>query len=154
MSDERVEAAMERVRAGGGRATVDRRAVLEALVRTAHHATAEEIAGLVQAEHPDCNLATVYRALELFERLGIVSHVHLGHGPSQWHLAELAHHHLVCDSCGAVVEVGDDVFDPLRQRILADTGFVLDPHHFSLSGQCARCAAATPPAAGQTPIGS
>lgn len=147
MSDERVEAAMERIRASGGRATVDRRAVLEALVRNEDHATAEELAELVRAEHPDCNLATVYRTLELFERLGIAFHVHLGHGPSQWHLAEAVHHHLVCDECGAVVEVGDDVFDPLRRRILADTGFVLDPHHFSLSGRCARCVAAPSSAA-------
>ncbi len=135
---------MERIRANGGRATVDRRAVLEALVRNADHATAEELAELVRAELPDCNLATVYRTLELLERLGIAFHVHLGHGPSQWHLAEAVHHHLVCDECGAVVEVGDHVFDPLRRRILADTGFVLDPHHFSLSGRCARCVAVSP----------
>ena len=99
---------------------------------------------LVWAQHPDINLATIYRTLELFERLDIAFHVHIGHGPSRWHLADDVHHHLVCEVCDKVIEIPDSTFDPLRVRLEADTGFVIDPHHFSLSGRCAECAAATP----------
>jgi Fur family ferric uptake transcriptional regulator len=142
MPTERVDQAIEAIRVSGGRVTVDRRAVVEALDRSTDHLTAEQLADAVWADHPDINLATIYRTLELLERLQIAFHVHLGHGPSRWHLADEVHHHLVCEVCDTVVEVPDGTFDPLRARLLEDTGFVIDPHHFSLSGRCAACTAA------------
>ncbi len=58
--------------------------------------------------------STVYRFLDELERLGVVDHVHLGHGPAVYHLASDAHHHLVCDRCGAVEEVPEALFADLR----------------------------------------
>ncbi len=137
----RADQAIARIRASGSRVTVDRRAVVEALATSTDHVTAEQLAEAVWKQHPDINLATVYRTLELLERLEIAFHVHLGHGPSRWHFAGDVHHHLVCEECERVVEVPDATFDPLRQRLLDDTGFVIDPHHFSLSGLCRSCSA-------------
>jgi Fe2+ or Zn2+ uptake regulation protein len=136
----RVDQALSAIRDSGSRVTVDRRAVIEALDRSGDHLTAEELAEAVWADYPDINLATIYRTLELLERLEIAFHVHLGHGPSRWHLADDVHHHLVCELCGKVVEIPDSTFDPLRKRLRLDSGFVIDPHHFSLSGVCADCA--------------
>jgi Fe2+ or Zn2+ uptake regulation protein len=138
-----VDQAIGAIRDSGSRVTVDRRAVIEALDRSNDHLTAEQLAEAVWVDHPDINLATIYRTLELLERLEIAFHVHLGHGPSRWHLAGDVHHHLVCEHCGRVVEVPDSTFDPLRKRLLHDTGFVIDPHHFSLSGLCAECSSRT-----------
>src|SRR5450631_2493816 len=81
MSAQRVEEAIEAIRASGSRVTVDRRAVVEALDRSGDHQTAEQVAEAVWVHHPDVNLATVYRTLELLEKLEIAFHVHLGHGP-------------------------------------------------------------------------
>ncbi|MHB1712597.1 MAG: Fur family transcriptional regulator [Acidimicrobiales bacterium] len=142
MPTDRVSQAIETIRLSGGRITVDRRAVVEALNSSDDHLTAEELAEAVWAKHPDINLATIYRTLELFERLDIAFHVHIGHGPSRWHLAGQIHHHLVCEVCDKVIEVPDSTFDPLRARLAEATGFVVDPHHFSLSGTCAECAGA------------
>ena len=136
-----MDQAIGAIRESGGRVTVDRRAVVEALDRSGDHVSAEELAEAVWVEHPEISLATIYRTLELLERLEIAFHVHLGHGPSRWHLADDVHHHLVCEACNRVVEIPDATFDPLRKRLLTDTGFVIDPHHFSLSGLCAECAA-------------
>jgi Fur family ferric uptake transcriptional regulator len=141
VSSERVDEAITVIRNSGSRMTVDRRAVVEALDRSGDHVTAEQLAEAVWVEHPDINLATIYRTLELLERLEIAFHVHLGHGPSRWHLAGDVHHHLVCESCDRVEEIPDSTFDPLRKRLRAETGFEIDPHHFSLSGLCADCAA-------------
>ncbi|HEV3280977.1 MAG TPA: transcriptional repressor [Acidimicrobiales bacterium] len=141
MSPARVDQAIAVIRASGSRVTVDRRAVVEALEASDDHVTAEQLAEAVWEHHPDINLATVYRTLELLERLEIAFHVHLGHGPSRWHLAGDVHHHLVCELCHRVVEIPDSTFDPLRKRLLDDTGFVIDPHHFSLSGLCRQCSA-------------
>ena len=131
--------ALERLRALGLRVTTARRAVLEALLEADGHLRAEDLAAVVQDRHPDVHLSTVYRALEAFEEAGLVAHVHLGHGPSTYHLAEQLHHHAVCEVCGKVVELPDDVLDDVAQRVRSEFGFEVDARHFALAGRCAAC---------------
>ena len=50
-------------------------------------------------------MSTIYRNLDDMERLGVVTHAHLGHGPAVYHLASTAHGHLVCEGCGTAIEV-------------------------------------------------
>ena len=105
-----------------------------------HHVTADEIVARVTerdgGNDAEAHRATVYRTLDRLQELGVVRHVHLGHGPSTYHLdggdAE-PHHHAVCSSCGAVVEVPLDALDDLAERLRESHGFVLAPQHFALT---------------------
>jgi len=128
------------LRARGGRITTSRRAILETFLGVGGHVTAEALTARVQVGQPDVHESTVYRFLDELERLGVVDHVHLGHGPAVYHLAADAHHHLVCDGCGAVEEVPDEVFAELRGRLRAEFGFALQPRHFAVTGHCRSCA--------------
>jgi Fur family ferric uptake transcriptional regulator len=130
------------LRARGVRITSARRAVLTALVATDGHITAEDIAATVQATSPEVHLSTVYRTLESLESLGVIDHVHLGHGSAVYHLAENRHHHLVCESCKAVVHLPREVYDELARDLEERYQFALRQHHFALIGICARCRAA------------
>lgn len=136
---EQAEPILGLLRARGGRITTGRRAILEAFLGTGGHVTAEALTDRVQADQPDVAESTVYRFLDELERLGVVDHVHLGHGPAVYHLASDAHHHLVCDACGAVVEVPEAVFTDLRGRLKEDFGFSLQPRHFAVTGRCRAC---------------
>ena len=139
--DAAVERILELLRSRGGRVTTARRAIISALVdAAADHVTADELAARVQAAHPDVHLSTIYRCLEALHELEVVDHVHLGHGRAVYHLADARHQHLVCDGCGAVVEVPDEVFDDLAARLRADFGFRLQHGHFAVPGLCASCA--------------
>ena len=69
----------------------------------------------------------------------MVIHSHLGHGPATYHLAALAHGHLVCEKCGAVVEVPDDIFQGLSRAASARFGFDIQPYHFAVLGRCRTC---------------
>lgn len=138
---ERLEAVLEALRANGGRVTTSRRAIVQVLVESAGHATAEQITELVQNRHPDVHASTVYRLLDDLEQLGVVDHVHLGHGPAVYHFVDDAHQHLSCEECGTVIEVPAKLFETLRKRLLADFDFDLDPRHFALSGRCSACRA-------------
>jgi Fur family ferric uptake transcriptional regulator len=128
------------LRGRGGRITTSRRAILEAFLGVGGHVTAEALTARVQAAQPDVHESTVYRFLDELEQLGVVDHVHLGHGAAVYHLASDAHHHLVCDGCGAVEEVPAEVFADLRNRLQADFGFALQPRHFAVTGHCRACA--------------
>jgi Fur family transcriptional regulator, ferric uptake regulator len=141
MADERLDQILSRLREQGGRVTTPRRAIIAALLAGDHHVTAEALAEAVQRAEPEIHRATVYRTLDTLTELGVINHVHLGHGAAVYHLADNAHHHLVCDACGAVVELPADVFDALGRRIEHDYGFRLNAHHFALGGLCARCTA-------------
>lgn len=138
-SSERRDAILAQLRESGGRLTTARRAIVDALVGASGHVTAEELAAAVQRSFPDVHLTTVYRFLDTLESLGIVDHVHLGHGRAVYHLADEAHHHLVCETCGAVVEVPDELFDDLGAELLAAYGFAVRPRHFAVVGRCRRC---------------
>ena len=127
------------VRRAGGRMTASRRAVVEALLAGGHHVTADEIVARVGVSHPEVHRSTVYRTLERLEQVGVITHVHLGHGPSTFHLAARPHHHAVCASCGTVVEVPWDALGHLADELRDEHGFELAPQHFALSGQCRDC---------------
>jgi Fe2+ or Zn2+ uptake regulation protein len=141
-ADGRLESLVGALRTGGTRVTPARRALLAALLDAEnHHLSAQDIAAAVQRAVPDVHLSTIYRSLDSLEELGIVDHVHFGHGRAIYHLADEPHQHLVCEVCGTVVEVPDDVFAELAATVRRAYGFVIQPHHFAVVGRCAHCAA-------------
>jgi Fur family ferric uptake transcriptional regulator len=123
--------------------TPQRQLVLDA-VRTLGHATPEQICTEVQRAAPAVNITTIYRTLDLMERIGLVRHTHLGHGAPTYSEQEHQHVHLVCHSCGTVTEAPTDLMDGLTRRLRSDIGFELDASHVALSGMCSTCRDTTP----------
>jgi Fe2+ or Zn2+ uptake regulation protein len=140
------DAIVAELRERGVRVTTVRRAVIAVLAGEHAHQNADDLAVAVQAEHPDIHRSTIYRTLDSLEKLGVVDHVHLGHGRAVYHLAANPHHHLVCEECGKVVHAPADLFDPLAADVLDRYGFRVRPDHFAVLGRCAECASADPPA--------
>jgi Fe2+ or Zn2+ uptake regulation protein len=128
------------IRDHGARVTTARRALVTALVQARGHVTADDLAALVQKAQPDVHLSTIYRSLDALERIGVVDHVHLGHGRAVYHLADEPHQHLVCEVCGAVVEVPDATFAELSDTLRRRYGFTIRPNHFAVLGRCRACA--------------
>jgi Fur family transcriptional regulator, ferric uptake regulator len=134
-----IEDVLALVRQHGGRATPARRLLLQALFGSQEHRSAEELATEVRAHAPDVHLSTVYRNLEELERLGVIDGTRLGDGPATYHLASAAHGHLVCEKCGSMTEVPDDMFRDLIGSARARYGFAINPHRFAVTGLCANC---------------
>jgi Fur family transcriptional regulator, ferric uptake regulator len=132
----------ERLRARGLRLTAQRQRVLEA-VGALEHATPEAIgARLREAAGPDGaapDTSTVYRTLELLERLGLVWHTHLGKGAPIYHAAEHPHLHVVCSSCGEIASADPDLLAGAAERLATELGFTVDVGHVALSGTCRAC---------------
>src|SRR4051812_1520494 len=120
----------ERLRARGLRLTAQRTRVLAA-VTALEHATPEAIGARLREEAghggaaPDAS--TVYRNLEVLERLGLVWHTHLGKGAPVYHAAgEHRHLHVVCQSCGAIGSGGPPLVGGAPERLAAGLGFPRD----------------------------
>ncbi|HVA10401.1 MAG TPA: transcriptional repressor [Acidimicrobiales bacterium] len=134
-----VEGVLDIVRKHGGRITSSRRLLLRALFDAKDHCTAENLAAEVQRQAPDIHLSTIYRNLDELEKLGVIVHAHLGHGPATYHLASSAHGHFVCEECGQMIEAPDTLFASLARAAKTQFGFTIDPHHFAMLGRCASC---------------
>jgi Fur family ferric uptake transcriptional regulator len=115
--------------------------VLAAVTRL-EHATPEEIWADVQQTASGVNISTIYRALELLEQLGLVTHTHLGHGAPSYHLAaEDEHVHLVCAGCGRITQAPPDAVASLVTALDERFGFETNLGHLTVFGRCCECRA-------------
>ena len=125
------------LRAAGGRFSAARRRVLEALFEADAPLPAEAVA-------PGLDRASVYRALEYLEELGVVRHVHLGHSPGLYALTGGAEReYLTCERCHRITALEAERLDAVRALIEAEFGYRARFSHFPIVGLCADCAAAT-----------
>jgi Fe2+ or Zn2+ uptake regulation protein len=128
------------LRVRGERMSEPRRAILETLHGRHDHLPAEQVLAEVTMSYPSVHRATVYRALDALADLGVVQHVHLGHGATTYHLAGSDRHlHAQCRICGAVLDLPRSLLDDAAAQIRAVSGFLLDPDHTALSGTCSAC---------------
>jgi Fur family ferric uptake transcriptional regulator len=105
-----------------------------------HHISAEEIYSQVVARYPHINISTIYRTLEMLEKLKLVTKTDMGEGKVRYHPAEEGcHHHMVCSECGAVSDIDEAILAPIRKNLLEDYGFTADLRHLAIFGRCAKC---------------
>lgn len=125
----------------GYRLTPQRTLVWDVLRREGPHMSAEEVCGHVQQQFPHVNISTVYRTLELLVELRLVRETQLGPARRFFEVEEeVPHHHLVCETCGAVAHVHDDELGDLRPTLASGQGFTAK--QLTIFGLCASCAGA------------
>src|SRR5437868_1974737 len=113
----------------GYRLTPQRQLVWDALRRSGGHRTAEDLFAEVQNTIPAFNIASVYRTLELLERVGLVRTSYLGDGRRTYELAEHdahGHHHLVCEQCHATIHFGPQPVEDMRRQLEQEYGYRFD----------------------------
>jgi Fur family transcriptional regulator, ferric uptake regulator len=136
-----VPAAITTLRVRGLRVSAARRLVLEALFAADGPATVEELADGVGGRVPRSDVASTYRNLETLEALGLVRHMHLGHGPGRYVLAEReSRDYLACERCGDLVTADPDDLEPVRALVREAFGFEARFGHFPIVGLCPACA--------------
>ena len=124
----------------GYRLTPQRMLVLAAIEDSEHHISAEEIYAQVVDKYPHVNISTVYRTLELLNRLGLVTETDLGGGRVRYHPADKGHHHhLVCQECGKVIDLDESVLSSLKDVLFREYKFSADLRHLAIFGHCADC---------------
>ena len=140
-----VEKAVDLLRRHGLRVSSARRLVIEALFAAARPLTAEEIAAGLEGWLPSSDLASVYRNLDTLEALGLVRHVHAGHGAGLYSLASDAEPEFVsCEQCGAFEAVPPGRLAAVRELIERETGYRARFSHFPIVGSCAACRSGAP----------
>lgn len=125
----------------GTRPTKQRRAVGEALATFDDFRSAQEIHTLLGQRGDSVGLATVYRTLQLLADAGEVDMLRNEDGESIYRrCSSTHHHHLVCRSCGATVEVEGPAVEKWTSAIADEHGFVDISHELEIFGTCPNCA--------------
>ena len=124
----------------GYRLTPQRIMILSAIENSDDHISAEEIYAQVVAKYPNVNISTVYRTLELLKRLGLVTETDLGEGRVRYHpVGKGHHHHLVCQECGAIIDLDESVLSSVKDVLLREYGFIANLKHLAIFGRCVNC---------------
>jgi Fur family ferric uptake transcriptional regulator len=124
----------------GYRLTPQRQLILTAIQESDDHISAEEIHAGVCAKYPHVNISTVYRTLELLKNVGLATETDLGSGRFRYHPAEKGHHHhLICDHCGATLDLEESVFSQLKRTLFKEYGFKANINHLAIFGRCQKC---------------
>ncbi len=132
---------LQKLKAANASHTHARTAVFEALLTSEHEPLVMK--ELITKVSPAVDRASVYRSVELLERIGIIKRLHIG-----WkYKLELSddfhghHHHLSCERCGATVAIDDNaVFEKQIQSIAASHGYTVTDHQLDIPGICINCA--------------
>ena len=124
----------------GYRLTPQRVMILSAIENSKDHISAEEIYAQIVAKYPQVNISTVYRTLELLKRLSLVTETDLGGGRVRYHSVEKGHHHhLVCQECGAIIDLDESVLSSLKDTLRREYKFIADLRHLAIFGRCVDC---------------
>lgn len=130
--------------AGAGRAaprpTRQRRAVARVMTTFADFRSAQEIHELLEQQGDPVGLATVYRTLQLMADHDEVDVLRSEDGEAIYRrCSDTHHHHLVCRSCGATVEVEGPAVERWTSAIAGDHGFTDVSHTLEIFGTCPAC---------------
>jgi len=127
----------------GHRLTFARQVVIETLVNSGGHITADQLAESVRTLAPQVGRMTVYRTLDLLCELGGVRPIFQGTGAAHYVLLHGgSHHHLICNLCHKVIEFDHCGAGSLIDQLSHQYGFEIHSHLLEFHGLCADCQAA------------
>ena len=117
-----------------------RNAILECLRNTHAHPSAEALFQMLQKEHPDISLATVYRNLTLFKQQGMIQSLGTVNGIERFDGNTQPHVHFICGSCDSVLDLPElDPPESLRSAAAKATGGEVSGCQLIFTGTCQDC---------------
>jgi Fur family ferric uptake transcriptional regulator len=125
----------------GLKLTSERTALVREIFATHYHFEADELLFKMKEKGLKISRATVYRTLELLVKSGMVRRVHLGEDHYHYeHVTGNSHHdHLICTTCGAVIEFHDDALEQRQLEICDRKRFTPTFHNLQILGVCDDC---------------
>ena len=126
--------------AAGMRITSQRALILEIIRQGQGHLDADELYRRAREKHPRLSLSTVYRTLQTFKKLGLIEERHFDESHHHYEVKPSAeHHHLVCLSCGRVIEFQYPLARYVKRNIAEAKDFEIVDADISITGYCSKC---------------
>lgn len=137
--DNKLEIAIERLKKSGVRITPQRHAVLEYLLNSMTHPTADDIYKALESKFPNMSVATVYNNLRILKDLGLIRELTYGDDSSRFDSNMMEHYHIICEDCGKIVDFHYPTLDEIESLAQKVSGFEISHHRMELYGKCGNC---------------
>jgi Fur family ferric uptake transcriptional regulator len=123
------------------RATPERFAILDTVLATQGHFDADDLYYRLITAGVKVSKATVYNTLDLLQQAGLVSKYRFAENMSRYEKAfgRPRHHHLICLSCGDIIEFVSDRLERIQDDVCAEKSFTPQSTTLQIFGTCARC---------------
>ncbi len=124
------------------RLTEQRKKILKVFLKYKEkHFNAEELSDILKNRDENIGLATIYRNLELFHRLGILKQLDFNDAFKYYelNLIEKHHHHLICINCDRIIEFNDKALGDFEKKLEDEYGFQIKDHIIKFYGICQNC---------------
>lgn len=122
------------------RITPQRLAVLKTLAFSDGHPSVEEIYDGVKADFPTTSLATVYKTVTLLKQLDELLQLEFSDSGNRYDGNKpFPHPHVICNECGAVIDLDLDVMSNISEEMAKKTEYDITSHRLDFYGVCPRC---------------
>ncbi|WP_425412245.1 peroxide-responsive transcriptional repressor PerR [Melghirimyces thermohalophilus] len=139
MENNRLNQAIETLKKTGVRMTPQRYAILEFLLTSMGHPTADEIYRALEEKFPNMSVATIYNNLRVFKEAGLVRELTYGDSSSRFDANMDSHYHIICRECGKIVDFEYPSLINVEEEAARKTGFRVETHRMEIYGICNTC---------------
>jgi Fur family transcriptional regulator, peroxide stress response regulator len=140
MAMNQLKEALDTLKETGVRITPQRHAILEYLINSMSHPTADDIYKALEGKFPNMSVATVYNNLRVFREVGLVKELTFGDASSRFVFVTSHHYHVICEKCGKIVDFLYPGLDEVEHLASHVTGFKVENHRMEIYGTCPECA--------------
>ena len=113
--------------------------ILSAIKQNVVHQTADYLYGVLRKTNPNISLATVYRNLNQMSEAGIIKKITGIDGTAHFDHNTFEHFHFICTKCNRVFDVRADIVSDIEQKVLKDTGLLIENFEIAMKGTCPDC---------------
>ena len=129
----------ELLRSRGFRLTPQRHAIMHILKASGKHLSPAEVYEQAHQSVPGITEATVYRTLDFLTENGVVQPVLNENRHLVYEISDHHHHHLICSTCRAQVDIDPKPLQKAIAGLESQTGFRINAGHITFFGLCPAC---------------
>ncbi|NPA52444.1 MAG: transcriptional repressor [Aquificae bacterium] len=124
----------------GLRYTPQREQIFKEIITTKGHFEIEQMVHKIREKNIPVSRATVYRTLNIMKELGFVEEVIKIKNKTIYEISIKEHHdHLICTSCGKIIEFQSQDIEKLQDKICSQYKFLPKFHRLEIFGLCDTC---------------
>lgn len=135
---QQVEQIIASLRDEGFRITPQRMAIVDYLIKTEDHPSAEHIHKVIRRRYPMVSLSTVYKTLDLLKEKKLVNEMGV-EGEARFDAHTDEHINLVCMNCGKIDDVDEGLLKEIQAKAARKSKYLVLKSSFELSGYCSDC---------------
>ncbi|WP_146937377.1 peroxide-responsive transcriptional repressor PerR [Cerasibacillus quisquiliarum] len=139
VAENKLQESIATLKKAGVRITPQRHAVLDYLLNSMTHPTADDIYKALEGKFPNMSVATVYNNLRVLKEVGLVRELTYGDSSSRFDCNTSEHYHIICEKCNKIEDFHYPSLDEVEKLAAQVTGYDVSHHRLEVYGICQEC---------------